>query len=113
MYDGTPYYRTITGVMDRSGQVQGSTACHYGATTGYSCGIIQANDVCRELRGVTGCKWVTVRNANSASGDSGGPWYSGSWAYGIHSGTSDLGNIFYMPVSNMLDKGYTIMTSSQ
>lgn len=68
--------------------------CHRGLTTGYTCGFVDTitfrptnTTVCG---GVT-CDPVFVKVSGPAlhasGGDSGGPWFSGGTAYGIHSGS--------------------------
>ncbi|NKQ35856.1 MAG: hypothetical protein HF973_09605, partial [Chloroflexi bacterium] len=108
-WGSTPYYRIITARASRIQQVPGSTACHYGNNTGYSCGTIQNNNACLPVNGTQGCRWVRVTGANHGQGDSGGPWYYGSTAYGIHHGGSNYA-AYYMPVDSMFDHGYLVWT---
>lgn len=107
--DSTPYYRIITARASRIQQSPGSTACHYGSNTGYSCGTIQSNNQCVVINGIQGCEWVRVTGANHGGGDSGGPWYFGGTAYGIHS-SGGGGTTIYMPVDSMFDHGYLVWT---
>lgn len=86
-------YRTVTGTEPRLSMV-GDYACHYGWSTGYSCGTIQSihytpTDGCNGF----GCSavWVRVAGATSSGGDSGGPWFSGGRAYGVHTGSIPSG----------------------
>ncbi|MGH2711214.1 MAG: trypsin-like serine protease [Actinomycetota bacterium] len=46
-------------------------------------------------------------------GDSGGPWYSGNQAYGIHSGSGQSGSTyhcFYMAVNYLQSLNLRVMT---
>lgn len=103
----TPGYFVVTGVAPRTQQPAGSTACHYGKTTGYSCGTIDTNELCNTVNGQTGCRWVRVTGASHAGGDSGGPWFYGGYAYGIHASGSGNTTV-YMPVDNMYDHGWAV-----
>lgn len=65
--------------------------CHYGITSGASCGKVSEVDKEITASGVTVSGLVFVVpmagfELRSAGGDSGGPWYWGSTAYGIHKG---------------------------
>ena len=68
-----------------------STACHRGKTTGYSCGSIETKTDQPSGAGCpispTACAatWIIVEGDNLAcsGGDSGGPWFFGSTAYGF------------------------------
>lgn len=78
----------------------GTALCIYGATSGYQCSTIYTNDAC--WPGL-GCGFYATNDGVTSGGDSGGPWYSGSTAYGVHKGTmflwgnksvfSDMGNV--------------------
>lgn len=90
----------------------GQLLCHRGKTTGYSCGLVTSTayappaswNVC----GSSACaaKWVRVSGVDLANrrGDSGGPWFSGGYAYGIHTGglIADTGAwAAYNPISRI------------
>ena len=75
-------------------RMMGNYVCHYGRNSGNSCGIIDdinfsPSDSIRAC--VNGCDNTFVRvsghSLSSCGGDSGGPWYSGGLAYGIHTGS--------------------------
>lgn len=84
-------YRTVLGTVPRL-NMTGDYVCHQGAFTGYSCGIVQTihgdpGDRCGINRnGPCANTWVEVQGSELAcwEADSGGPWFSGSWAYGTH-----------------------------
>jgi streptogrisin C len=87
-WDGAAY-RSVTGLEARSSMV-GDYACHYGWVSGFSCGWIQSITYSNISGGCNGyvCApvyaLVTGPSMNNAGGDSGGPWFSGGRAYGIH-----------------------------
>lgn len=70
--------------------VVGQVACHWGATTGTgdSCGIVIDINNCRsgDWLGGTTCGLDYMDRDVSAPGDSGGPWFLGDTAMGIHTG---------------------------
>lgn len=72
-------YRTITG---RGNPSTDQTLCKFGRTSGNSCDTVRDTFTCRDNY----CNLVSMDNREAAPGDSGGPWYYGSTAYGIHSG---------------------------
>ncbi|MDQ3525911.1 MAG: S1 family peptidase, partial [Chloroflexota bacterium] len=73
--------------------------CHRGATTGTSCGTIESithdpGSLCGPNRnGECASTWVRVTGPNLAcsGGDSGGPWFNGGTAYGIHKSGASSG----------------------
>jgi len=81
--------------------MQGDFICHNGKNSGTSCGEVISVDSqlnfgkkrpCRNSNGVrTDCGHVFVRvqgnHLRSCDGDSGGPYYKGGIAYGIHAGS--------------------------
>lgn len=77
-------YRTVTGYR---GPVVGDLACHWGATTGYSCGQVASLSECVEYDNQPRyCGIAAMDRYISDGGDSGGPWFVGTTALGIHSG---------------------------
>ncbi|MEW1782996.1 S1 family peptidase [Arthrobacter sp. NPDC080086] len=76
--------------------VQGQAVCHSGRTSGWKCGTVDtvgimlipgrtsvAPNYDNDLRAVRAFDSTTVK---SAGGDSGGPWISGNFAVGTHTG---------------------------
>ncbi|MCB8946250.1 MAG: hypothetical protein H6658_21095 [Ardenticatenaceae bacterium] len=100
-------YRTITGIVAYTSQPIGATVCHYGQATGYSCGEISSKIYCHSWS----CSYVVVIGAVSGGGDSGGPWYSSSNAWGMHVGSTGGGDRFYMAIDRVGDKGYSVQTN--
>ena len=92
-WDGSQYV-TQTAQKSRSFMV-GNTVCHYGTVSGYSCGYAEdihyrpSNNICNGQ--VCDAVWLKVRdsayyNLNCQGGDSGGPFFWGSTAWGTLSG---------------------------
>jgi hypothetical protein len=92
--------RTVTARIGNNGYTVGGVACHYGRFGGYSCG-----EVSTLTRSVTftwagcGCSrtaqnLVGTTGATSTGGDSGGPWFFGNEAYGMHWGVSNGERLF-------------------
>ncbi|MGI5286131.1 S1 family peptidase [Nonomuraea polychroma] len=89
--------RTLTGRVLRTSQ-SGDYVCHRGKTTGYSCGTVASisyrptwDNACP---GTTcSATWIRVTGSSLACypGDSGGPWFNASSAYGIYKGQSSSG----------------------
>lgn len=107
------------------------TVCHNGATTGYSCGYIGAlnfQPTYPNACGTVACSntWVAVVGSlNGASGngtlkcysgDSGGPVFLNSLAFGILKGSSYSGSgsgqcnaFFYMSTDQLYNMGYSLV----
>ena len=103
VYLGGSSYREILGSTGRTSQAVGTWVCKYGITTGYTCGYIESNT----YNGY----WVLVGRTGynlSEPGDSGGPWFSGKYAYGIHSqGMGDKS--IYMAINYISGLGLTVL----
>lgn len=78
-YYATGSYRTITGLGTPADNQQ---LCKFGRNSGNTCDKVRDRTTCRNSY----CNLVDMDNRKAAGGDSGGPWYSGSKAYGVHSG---------------------------
>lgn len=101
-WSGSPGYRTVTGGAQApiSGWV-GDFVCHYGFYTGYSCGTVQnANFDPGSYCGPNGngdcfSSWIKVVPGGSTlrcyGGDSGGPFFNGTTAYGTLTGGNTIG----------------------
>jgi hypothetical protein len=69
--------------------VSGQVACHWGRTTGYSCSYVDSTNYCETYSGFgTACNLDSTTADISDGGDSGGPWFYGSDAIGVHSGAA-------------------------
>ncbi|GAA2293132.1 hypothetical protein GCM10010149_46040 [Nonomuraea roseoviolacea subsp. roseoviolacea] len=68
--------------------VQGVRLSNYGRTSGYkSSAKIYRINLCFDQE----CDMVAMDKAVTKPGDSGGPWFNGTSAYGIHSGVAKVG----------------------
>lgn len=81
--------REVSGVRNRL-QMMGDYVCNYGYRTGHSCGTVVGIDVSSTPAGFnngTGSSRVRVEGStlNICAGESGGPWFAGTVAYGTHS----------------------------
>lgn len=72
--------RSVTG---SSNPIAGTAVCRWGFATGNNCGTVSDDSYC-DPSGY--CKLFTVEPPNSEPGDSGGPYYYGKTAKGIHRG---------------------------
>lgn len=74
-------YRLVTGTANPA---VGTAICKYGVSTGQTCDTVVATNVCANDY----CGLSKVGNDISEAGDSGGPWFFGNTAMGIHHGTA-------------------------
>lgn len=105
--------RFITAGRGRLDEPVDSYVCHFGqggAEPEYACGYIRD----RSYRPTSNeynspyDTFVLVRNANADiddAGDSGGPWYTGGTALGLHSGGNRAGVAYYMSITYFDDDG--------
>lgn len=104
------FYKTASGRYEVNGYVARSaiqvddTYCLYGRATNHSggsnaCGSVVDRWAEWTIDGITYNRLVEVEGVTSADGDSGGPWYTGSLAVGIHKGRRD-GKRLFTPVSS-------------
>ncbi|MEO7503774.1 MAG: hypothetical protein ABIT69_01160 [Sphingomicrobium sp.] len=83
--------RVLSGARSRLSTRAGEWLCHYGESSGYSCAEVELTqfappgDLCA---GPCAPSWVTVRTHDCHGGDSGGPVFSGTVAFGITKGGS-------------------------
>ena len=67
----------------------GDFVCHYGESSGYSCAVVELTDYAPPgalCGGPCSPTWVTVQGPSCIPGDSGGPVFSGTVAFGIAKG---------------------------
>jgi hypothetical protein len=83
--------RYVTDSASYSQINEGDGVCHFGRTTGASCSTVLHVDVTLTFDGIAHQYEVKMADRIDAAGDSGGPWYWGSVAFGIHSGYSASG----------------------
>jgi len=88
------FYRS-PGVYDivtaRANPVLDETICRFGQTTGRECDTVADLSLCVTVDGVEACRLVRMDHDEASGGDSGGPWYDGSTAYGFHKGSTSCG----------------------
>lgn len=81
------YVKTVTGTRSRSAQVINEYVCKYGKSTGLTCGYVKSKTYSPSTQPNATATFIRVSNPGlnlSEGGDSGGPWFSGMNAYGIH-----------------------------
>jgi streptogrisin C len=106
VYPGNDFawFRAVTGVTPRAAVIGpdggplkigaiidvpvGGSVCRNGRTTGWQCGVVLAVNSTRAYQDGSILRGMTVTNACSATGDSGGPYVMSNFAVGIHSGAS-------------------------
>lgn len=95
--DQVSTYRVVTGSVGRT-DMDGDYVCHNGRTSWYSCGTVVSityrptyDGACP---GTCDAVWPKVEGASlkCGGGDSGGPWFNSTSAYGIHKGSSRSGD---------------------
>lgn len=124
IYDGitdtTPNYRYVAGTKSRAQQFGGEYVCKYGVATGYTCGTIDRTDYQPDFEPNPAATYIYVKGGSvdlSKGGDSGGPWFYGDTAYGIHSGGGVEGTIYqndsiYMPIDFVSGLGVSVLTTT-
>ena len=88
---GAGALRRVTSWRNVASTRAGDFVCHYGETSGYSCAVVELTDYAPPgtlCGGPCSPTWVTVRGPGCASGDSGGPVFSGGIAFGIAKGVN-------------------------
>lgn len=108
--------RPVTRWRNRAATRAGDVVCHRGERTGYSCAQIELvdyappGDLCG---GPCDATWVTVAGPSCGAGDSGGPVFAGTTAFGILKGGSyrrDGSCTFYYYMStDYLPPGWTLL----
>jgi len=102
-YDGSSN-RYVYSTMHRNNQALNSWVCKHGKTTGYTCGFITNKNFRPGDPSSWSATFILVHRDGvdlSSTGDSGGPWFSGNIAYGVHTGGT--GNDAYYMAVNYVD----------
>lgn len=109
--------RRLSGARPLASIRAGESLCHWGEGSGYSCAEVELTDYAPpgELCGGP-CEpvWVTVRGPGCKAGDSGGPVFNGTVAFGILKGGSGLGggcNFYYFMSLDFLPDGWRLVQS--
>ena len=97
----------------------GDFVCHYGESSGYSCAEVELTDYAPPgtlCGGPCSPAWVTVKGPSCIPGDSGGPVFSGSVAFGIAKGinrsASGQCNFYYYMSTDYLPPPWRLMTAT-
>jgi hypothetical protein len=110
--------RPLTGWRNRTSTRAGEAVCRRGETTGYSCSEVELTDYAPpgELcAGPCDPVWVSVTGPTCRGGDSGGPVFSGTVAFGIVKGGNydrkGACNFYYYMSTDYLPEGWKLLTS--
>ncbi|MDB5682345.1 MAG: hypothetical protein JWM75_43 [Sphingomonas bacterium] len=108
--------RPVTSWRNRASTRAGDVVCHRGEKTGYSCAEVELTDYAPPADLCAGpCDpvWVTVAGPSCRSGDSGGPVFSGTIAFGILKGGSYRAdgrcNFYYYMSTDYLPPGWSLL----
>jgi streptogrisin C len=115
---GAGSMRRLTTWRNRDSTRAGDFVCHYGESSGYSCAVVELTDYAPpgELCGGP-CEptWITVRGPNCIPGDSGGPVFSGTVAFGIAKGINRTAagqcNFYYYMSTDYLPPPWRLMVA--
>lgn len=96
----------------------GDFVCHYGISSGYSCASVELTDYAPPgalCGGPCSPTWVTVKGPDCLTGDSGGPVFSGTVAFGIAKGVNRAAsgrcNFYYYMSTDYLPPPWRLMTA--
>lgn len=110
---------TVTSRVTNAAMSLNKWVCRYGRTSGQSCGYTNNLNVSNtfEWGGCGGClqtaeHMVQTRSMTTPTigGDSGGPWWSGSQAWGLQHGGSSTMDLFSKIQNAELGLGVTVLT---
>lgn len=107
--------RRLTGARSRASTRAGDSVCHWGESSGYSCAEVELTDFAPPgdlCAGLCEPVWLMVGGPNCKVGDSGGPVFSGTIAYGITKGGSGLDgrcNFYFYMSTDYLPDGWTLL----
>jgi hypothetical protein len=110
-----PKLRPLTAMRSREDTRSGDFVCHSGTRSGYSCSEVAFvdyaphPDVCGALCDPA---WVQVVGPSCGKGDSGGPVFSGTTAFGIAKGVSrsrDSCAFYFYMSTDYLPPGWTLL----
>ena len=108
--------RRLTSWRNRTSTRAGDAVCHRGETTGYSCSQVELTDFAPPgdlCGGPCDPTWVTVAGPTCRGGDSGGPVFSGTLAFGIVKGgnysRSGRCNFYYYMSTDYLPEGWSLL----
>lgn len=111
--------RQVTGSRPRDSTRSGDFVCHWGEGSGHSCSEVELTDYAPPgdlCGGPCTPVWVTVKGPGCKPGDSGGPVFVGTTAFGILKGGSGISGrcnfYYYMPI-DFLPDGWTLVTAAE
>ena len=97
----------------------GETVCHQGVSSGYSCAQVELTDYAPPgdlCGGLCTPTWVTVAGPGCRNGDSGGPVFAGTTAFGILKGGNYAAdgrcNFYYYMSTDYLPPTWSLMTDA-
>jgi len=100
----------------RSRTRAGETVCHRGEASGYSCAEVDLTDYAPPgtlCGGLCHPTWVTVAGPSCRNGDSGGPVFAGTTAFGILKGGNYAAdgrcNFYYYMSTDFLPPGWSLL----
>ena len=112
---GKTVSRPVTSWRNQTSTRAGDVVCHRGERTGYSCAEVEypdyapPGDLCA---GPCEATWVAVRGPTCKGGDSGGPVFAGTIAFGLVKGSSYTGDgrcrLYYYMSTDYLPPGWTV-----
>ena len=113
---GKKTLRPVTSWRNRASTRAGDVVCRRGEATGYSCSQVELvdyappGDLCG---GPCAPTWVTVTGPNCRSGDSGGPIFNGTIAFGITKGGNynrdGRCNFYFYMSTDYLPDGWSLL----
>ena len=107
--------RRLTAARTRESTRAGETVCHYGESSGYSCAEIELTDFAPPGALCGGpCEpvWLTVAGPQCRNGDSGGPVFLGTIAFGVTKGGSGMRvrcNFYYYMSTDFMPDGWSLL----
>jgi hypothetical protein len=108
--------RRLATWRNRASTRAGDTVCHRGETSGYSCSEVELTDYAPPgdlCGGPCAPAWVTVSGPSCKGGDSGGPVFLGSTAFGILKGASYARSgrcdFYYYMSTDFLPEGWALL----
>ena len=108
--------RALTGQRRRAATRAGETVCHRGEASGYSCAEVDLTDYAPPgdlCGGPCHPVWTTVTGPGCRGGDSGGPVFVGTTAFGILKGGNYMSdgrcNFYYYMSTDYLPPGWSLV----
>jgi hypothetical protein len=115
---GADSLRRVTTWRNRDSTRAGDFVCHFGESSGYSCAEVELTDYAPPgalCGGPCSPTWVTVQGPNCIPGDSGGPVFSGTVAFGIAKGVNRTAagrcNFYYYMSTDFLPPPWRLMVA--